>query len=177
MQRPIHHEHLTDSDKYIADDNPLLRYHQDEKKGVKQVSADEHTVWTCNTVSNASKEVTDMHKIGRDGPLTLDNGQESSKSRYKQRFKWTVANIKGTHQQLWSKSEGDLDEDLYQCTWSSRMTDNQHNNTESEGIFGYGKNIRHHSQHWKRESDLDGDLYASLVRTFEDYQSAYASLV
>jgi hypothetical protein len=149
LQQPAQYEHLTDSD----DDNPLLRYHQDGKKGVKQVSADDQTVWTCNTVSNAPKEATDMHKIGRDGLLNFDNCQESSKSRYKQRFKVTVADIKSTLQQLWSKSEGDLDEDLYRCIRSSRMTDNQHNNTESE---------------W---NELDGELYASLVSTFEDCHS------
>ena len=33
------------------------------------------------------------------------------------------------------------------------------------------ENISYHSQHWKRESELDGDLYASLVSIFEDYQS------
>jgi hypothetical protein len=110
LQRPVQYEHLTDSD----DDNSLLRYHQDGKKGVKQVLADDQTVWTCNTVSNASKETTDMHKIGRDGLLNFDNCQESSKSRYKQRFKVTVADIKSTLQQLWGKNEGDLDGDLSQ---------------------------------------------------------------
>jgi hypothetical protein len=55
-----------------------------------------------------------MHKIGRDGLLNFDNCQESSKSRYKQRFKVTVADIKSTLQQLWGKSEGDLDGDLSQ---------------------------------------------------------------
>jgi hypothetical protein len=103
LQRPIQHKLLTNSDEYIADDNLLIKYHQDEKKGVKQVSANDQTVWACNTVSNASNEVTDMHKIGRTGPLTFDNCQESSKSKYKQRFKRTVAGIKGTPQQLWSK--------------------------------------------------------------------------
>ena len=51
------------------------------------------------------------------------------------------------------------------------MTDNKQSNSESEGIFGYGKNISYHFQHWKRESELDGDLYASPVSIFEDYQS------
>jgi hypothetical protein len=101
LHRPVQYEHLTDSD----DDNPLLRYHQDGKKGVKQVSAYDQIVWTCNTVSNASMETTDMHKIGRDGLMNFNNCQESSKSRYKQRFKVTVADIKSTLQQLWGKSE------------------------------------------------------------------------
>ena len=103
--------------------------------------------------------------------MTFDNCQESSKSMYKQRFKGSVVNIKGTPHQLWSKSESDLDEDLYQCAWSSRMTDNQHDNTEGEEIFEHGKNISYHSKHWKRKSELDGDLYASLISIFEDYQS------
>jgi hypothetical protein len=167
LQRPIQHEHLT----YGNDDNPLFRYHQDGKKRVKQVSADDQTVWTCNTVSNTPKEATDMHKTGRDELLNFDNCQESSKSRYKQRFKGVVADLKGAPQQLWNKSEGDLDGELYQYTWSSRMTDNHHNNIESEGIFEYGKNISYHSPHWIRKSILDGDLYASLVSTFEDCQS------
>ena len=51
------------------------------------------------------------------------------------------------------------------------MTDNQHNNTESEGIFKYGKNISCHSPHWIRKNELDGELYASLVSTFEDCHS------
>jgi hypothetical protein len=84
------------------------------KKGVKQVSADDQTVWTCNTVSNASKETTDMHKIGRDELMNFDNRQESSKFRCKQKFKVTVADIKSTLQQLWGKSEGDLYGDLSQ---------------------------------------------------------------
>ncbi len=38
----------------------------------------------------------------------------------KSRFKGAVTNIKGTPQQLWSKSERGLDEDLYHCTWNSK---------------------------------------------------------
>jgi hypothetical protein len=174
LQRSIQHELLTDSDEYIADDNPLFKYHHDEK-GVEQVSENDQTVWACNTVSNASNEVTNMHKIGRTEPLTFDNCQESSQSRYKLRFKKTVVDIKGTLQQIWSKGEGKLDEDLHQCTWISRMTDNQQNNNESEGILGYRKNVSYHSQHWKRESELDGDLYASYVSIYEDGQSVQKS--
>jgi hypothetical protein len=57
------------------------------------------------------------------------------------------------------------------------MTDNQQNNTESEGIFGYEKNVSYHFQHWKRESELDGDLYASPVSIYEDGQSVQRSLL
>jgi hypothetical protein len=58
----------------------------------------------------------------------------SSKYRYKPRFKGAVANIKGTPKQPWSKREGDLDGDLYHCTWNSKMTDDRQSNTESEGF-------------------------------------------
>ena len=76
-----------------------------------------------------------MHKIGRAGLFHFDNCQESSKSRYKQRTKEIVADIKGTSQQLWSKSEGDLDGDLCQCIWSSRMIDNQHIQPNGQFVF------------------------------------------
>jgi hypothetical protein len=87
----------------------------------------------------------------------------SSKSTYKPRLKGVVTNVKGTPQQLRSKSEDNLDEDLHHCTWNSKLIDDKQSNTKNEGIFEYKKAISNHSQHWKRESDLDGDLYASLV--------------
>ena len=108
--------------------------------------------------------------------LTEKTQNMSSKSRYKPRFKGAVANIKGTPQQLWSKSEGVLDEDLHHCTWNSKLIDNKQSNTESEGILEHEKAISNHSQHWKRKSDLDGDLYASFVRTFENYHSMQSVL-
>jgi hypothetical protein len=95
--------------------------------------------------------------------ITLQN--MSSKYRYKPRFKGAVASIKGTFQQLWSKSERYLDEELYHCTWNSRMTDDKQSNTESKGVSEYGKTISNHSQHWKRDNDLDGDLYDDITCT------------
>ena len=52
----------------------------------------------------------------------------------KPRFKGAVSNVKGTPQQLWRKSEHGLDEDLYHCTWNSKMTDDKQSNTESEDM-------------------------------------------
>jgi hypothetical protein len=89
----------------------------------------------------------------------------SSKYRYNPRVKEAVASIKGNSQQLWSKSERDVDEDLYHCNWNSKMTEDKQGNTESEGVFEYGKSISNHSQHWKGESDLDGDLYDAVTCT------------
>ena len=45
------------------------------------------------------------------------------------------------------------------------MTDDKHSNTEREGVSKYGKTISNHSQHWKREIDLDGDLYDNITGT------------
>jgi hypothetical protein len=42
------------------------------------------------------------------------------------------------------------------------MTDS---NSESEGVFEYEKTISNHSQHWTRESNLDGDLYDAITCT------------
>ena len=97
--------------------------------------------------------------------LTKKTHNMSSKSRYKPRFKGAVASIKGTSQHLWSKSERYLDEELYHCTWNSKITDNKQSNTESEGVSEYGKTISNHSQHWKRENDLDEDLYDAITCT------------
>ena len=57
----------------------------------------------------------------------------SFKSWYKPRFKGAATNINGTPQQPWIKREGDLDGDLYHCTWSSKLTDDIQNNTETKG--------------------------------------------
>jgi hypothetical protein len=80
-------------------------------------------------------QATGMHKIGRAGLLNFDNCQESFKSKYKQRVKEIVADIKGASQQLWSKNEGDLDGDLSQCIWSSRMIENQHIQPNGKFVF------------------------------------------
>jgi hypothetical protein len=97
--------------------------------------------------------------------LTKKTQNMSSKSRYKPRVKGAVANIKGTPQHLWSKSECDVDEDLYHCNWNSKRTENKQSNTESEGVSKYGKTISNHSQHWKRENDLDGELHDDITCT------------
>ena len=73
--------------------------------------------------------------------LTKKTQNMSSKSRYKPRLKGAVASIKGTSQQLWSKSVRYLDEELYHCTWNSKMTDDKQSNTESEGFSEYGNTL------------------------------------
>ena len=67
--------------------------------------------------------------------------------RYKPRFKGAATDINGTPQQPWSKIEGDLDGDLYHCTWDSKLTDDIQNNAENKGtphtFTGSGKTISH----------------------------------
>jgi hypothetical protein len=58
-----------------------------------------------------------------------------------------------------------LDEERCYCTWNSKMTDKKQSNTESEGVSEYGKTISNHSQHWKRENDLDGELHDDITCT------------
>jgi hypothetical protein len=48
---------------------------------------------------------------------------------------------------------------------TQKMTDDKQSNAEGEGNSEYGKSISNHSQHWKRESDLDEDLYDAITCT------------
>jgi hypothetical protein len=45
------------------------------------------------------------------------------------------------------------------------MADDKQSNTESEGVSEYEKTISNHSQHWKRENDLDEDLHDDTTCT------------
>jgi hypothetical protein len=107
--------------------------------------------------------------------LTKKMQSVSSKSRYKPRVKGTVANIKGTPQQLWSKSERDVAEDLYHCNWNSKINEDKQSNTESGGVLEYGKSISNHSQHCKGESDLDGHLYDAFTKPSRQHQATRMS--
>ena len=67
LQRRNHRETLTDSAKYIADENLLLGSHV-KGKGLEEVLVDDKTVKANNTVTDAPTEGSYMSKIERAGP-------------------------------------------------------------------------------------------------------------
>ncbi len=77
VQQPTQQGSPIESDKYIADENLLLKSHV-RNRGSEEVSADDQTVKANNSAVNTSSEGPDMSKIGRAGSLTFNPCPDST---------------------------------------------------------------------------------------------------